>query len=518
MIMTDVPALASYVQDRWLEAGGGRDLVSAIDSSAVATMPRDHGNFADMLSHAREVGGPGLRAMTFQERGKLVRSIADALSARKEELYALSFATGATRNDSAVDIEGGIGALFVYASKAKALPAGRVMLDGGREAISKGDFAGQHILTPLRGAAIHINAYNFPVWGMLEKLGPTLIAGMPAIVKPATATAWLTAAAFRIIVDSGVLPPGVLQLLLGTPSDLFDHLDGQDAVAFTGSAETAAKLRTHPTIVRENVRFAAEQDSLNACILGPDAGPGTPEFDLFVREVVREMTQKAGQKCTAIRRALVPAVWADAAEAALAQRLGRIAPADPRQDNARMGALAGLDQRETVRLSLDKLKTEARVVAGGEPEMIGGEHSRGGAFFPPTLLRCDTPSTSSLVHEIEAFGPVATLMPYRDLAEATELARRGKGSLVLSLFSHDPEVIGEVVLEVASSHGRLLIVDRDSAEHSTGHGAALPHLLHGGPGRAGGGEELGGVIGMKHYMQRTAVQAASGTLDRIEAL
>ena len=515
--MTNPIALASYAQDRWLTPGGGAELVSAVDSSTVALMPPPT-DVSEMLHHARGIGAPGLHRLTFQQRGKLLRALADALSARKEELYELSYATGATRPDSAFDIEGGIGTLYVYASKAKTLPDSRILADGAREAISKGNFAGQHILTPLIGAAVHINAYNFPVWGMLEKLGPTLLAGMPAIVKPAQVGAFLTAAAFRIMVEADVLPAGAVQLLLGTPDDLLDQLDGQDAVAFTGSAKTAAALKARPNIVREAVRFTAEQDSLNASILGPDAVPGTPEFDLFVKEVVREMTQKAGQKCTAIRRALVPAAIVDAAEAAIADRLGKIVVGNPRAEGVRMGALAGQQQRDDVRANLARLTSEARIVSGGAGVNLLDADEAKGAFIAPTLLRCDNPSGATLVHEIEAFGPVATLMPYDAIDEAVALARAGKGSLVCSLFSHDPSTVGEVVLGAASSHGRMMIVDRDSAADATGHGAALPHLLHGGPGRAGGGEELGGFVGMKHYMQRTAIQGAPATLDMIEAL
>ena len=482
--MNDVWALASYAEDRWLPAGGGAELPSAIDSRPAALMPAAVGDPAAMLQYARDVGGPALRRLTFHERGKLLRGLAEAIIARKEELYALSYATGATRADGWLDIEGGAGTLFVYAAKAKSLPDGHVLIDGEREAISKGDFAGQHFLTPLRGAAVHINAYNFPVWGMLEKLGPTLLAGVPAIVKPARATAWLTHAAFRIMTDSGLLPPGALQLLLEA-GDLFDHLTGQDIVAFTGSAATAAKLRTHPQVVREVVRFSAEQDSLNACILGPDATLDSPEFDLFVKEVVREMTVKAGQKCTAIRRALVPSTLLEPTQAAIADRLAKTVIGDPREDNVRMGALAGLAQRETVRANLALLQTEAQLVTAEAAEFLQADDNTG-AFMAPALLRCDAPMAAKLVHEVEAFGPVATLMPYTDLSEAGELARRGKGSLVLSLFTHDLSVISELVVETASSHGRMLIVDRDSASASTGHGSPLPHLVHGGPGRAGG--------------------------------
>jgi oxepin-CoA hydrolase/3-oxo-5,6-dehydrosuberyl-CoA semialdehyde dehydrogenase len=515
--MTATLALASYGQDRWQTAGGGAALPSAVDGAIVAEMPATADADA-MLHHARAVGGPALRSMTFQQRGKMLRALAEVLTARKEELYELSYATGATRNDSAFDIEGGIGTLYVYASKAKVLPDARVLIEGDREAISKGDFAGQHILTSLLGAAVHINAYNFPVWGMLEKLAPTLLAGMPAIIKPATATAWLTAAAFRIMIESGVLPAGSVQLLLGSTGDLLDRLDGQDAVAFTGSAATAAKLRTHPNVIREAVRFTAEQDSLNASVLGTDATADSPEFDLFIREVVREITQKAGQKCTAIRRALVPAALADAAEAALVAKLTKISVGNPRSSDVRMGALAGLAQRDDVRAKLTQLATEARLVTGGEVDTPIDADVTIGAFLAPTLLRCDEAVSATLVHEVEAFGPVATLMPYTDTLQAAALARAGKGSLVLSLFSHDMGTIGDLVTGVASHHGRLMIVDRDSAPFSTGHGAAMPHLLHGGPGRAGGGEELGGLIGLKHYMQRTAVQASAATLDAISAL
>lgn len=509
--MTNVLSLASYLADRWLPAGGGAELLSAIDGSVVATMP-EGADALVMLDHARRVGGPALRAMTFQQRGKLLRTLADALTARKDELYALSHLTGATLGDNMFDIDGGIGSLFVYASKAKALPDAHVMLEGGREAISKGNFAGQHILAPLTGVAIHINAYNFPVWGMLEKLAPTLLAGMPMIVKPATVGAYLTEAAFRIMIESGALPPGALQLLLGDTGNLLDQLDGQDSVAFTGSAATAARLKTRPAIIANTVRFAAEQDSLNASVLGPDAAPGSPEFDLFVKEAVREMTQKAGQKCTAIRRIMVPESLLDAAQSAIIARLAKITVGDPRDEATRMGALAGLAQREDVTANVSRLKAETAVIAGGEVLDLGGALS-GGAFFAPTLLRCENPGTADAVHAIEAFGPVSTIMPYADLCEAVALANAGKGSLVMSVFSHDPAFISGLVSGSSIFHGRMMIVDRDSAADATGHGAALPHLQHGGPGRAGGGAELGGFIGMMPYLQRTALQAAPATLD-----
>lgn len=514
--MTNPLSLACYVADRWLPAGGGDELVSAIDGSMIAQMPVPVVP-EEMVVHARRVGGPALRAMTFQQRGMMLRALADALSARKDELYALSFLTGATRGDNMFDIDGGIGTLFVYASKAKGLPDSHVMLDGGREAISKGNFAGQHILAPLTGVAVHINAYNFPVWGMLEKLAPTLLAGMPAIIKPATTGSYLTEAAFRIMIESGALPPGTVQLLLGPTGNLLDHLGGQDSIAFTGSAATACKLKTHPTIVSETVRFAAEQDSLNASILGPEAAVDSPEFELFIKEVVREISQKTGQKCTAIRRIMVPDTMLDAAQSAIVERLSRITVGDPREETTRMGALAGISQRADVAANVEALKHDASIVTGGEILDLCGPLS-GGAFFAPTLLRCDEPDKADAVHAIEAFGPVSTLMPYCDLDAAVSLANAGKGSLVLSLFSADPKAVAGIVGGSSTFHGRMMIVDRDSAAGATGHGAALPHLQHGGPGRAGGGAELGGTIGMMPYLQRTALQAAPATLDMLVGL
>lgn len=512
--MTDVITLKSYGADRWLPAGDGKELVSAIDGTVVARMP-DQANVGEMVDYARSAGGPALRAMTFQQRGKMLRALADALTARKEELYALSAFTGATRNDSAFDIEGGIGALFVYSSKARSLPDAHVMLDGGRETISKGDFLGQHILAPLTGVAVHINAYNFPVWGMLEKLATTLLAGMPAIVKPGTVGAYLTEAAFRIMVESGALPPGAIQLLLGGTDDLLDRLDGQDCVAFTGSAQTAVRLKGHPNILSQTVRFTAEQDSLNASVLGHDVTPGAPEFDLFVKEVVREMTQKAGQKCTAIRRIIVPAAMLDAVQDAIVDRLGKMTIGDPREGTTRLGALAGVSQREDVAANIETLKEDAEIVVGGTVPDLTRELDQG-AFFNATLLRCEKPLEAQSIHAVEAFGPVSTIMPYDDPAEAATIANAGKGSLVLSIFSQDPAAIADLVGGASPFHGRIMIVGRDNAEFSTGHGAAMPHLQHGGPGRAGGGAELGGFIGMMPYLQRSAIQASNAVLEAIE--
>ena len=508
--------LLNYERDRWIAGQSGlSELPSAIDGSPVAIAGSGGLDFAAMLRHAREVGGPALRKMTFHDRARLLKGLALAIMDRKEALYELSFQTGATRKDGWIDIEGGAGTLFSFSSKGRReLPDAHVLLDGALEPLSKaGTFVGQHIYTPLQGAAVHINAFNFPVWGMLEKLGPTLLAGVPAIVKPASSTSYLTEAAFRVMIDSGLLPDGALQLIVGGVGDLFDHLTGQDMVSFTGSAATALKLRTHPTVVRESVRFVAEQDSLNASILGPDAGPGTPEFDLFVREVATEMTVKAGQKCTAIRRAMAPAEHLDALEEALRDRLARTRVGDPRAEDTRMGALVSAGQRNDVRAKIAELEAAgARIVAGdpsAEPPV------KGGAFLPPILLRSDDPWGMDAVHDVEAFGPVSTIMPYKDLHDAIALANRGKGSLALSLFTHSPDVARDFVRGAASFHGRMLVIDRDNAKESTGHGSPLPVLVHGGPGRAGGSEEMGGVRGVKHYMQRTALQSSPAMIAAI---
>jgi len=375
---------------------------------------------------------------------------------------------------------------------------------------SRGTFVGQHVLTPLQGCAMHINAFNFPVWGMLEKLAPTLLAGVPAIVKPATASAYVAEAAFRILIEANVLPDGAAQLIVGPTDDLFDHLTGQDIVSFTGSADTAQKLQRHPVIAREAVRFIAERDSLNAAVLGPDATLEQPEFELFVKEVVREMTAKAGQKCTAIRRAFVPATLIDAAEAALKERLSKVIVGNPRDEKTQMGALVSTSQREDVRSHIEKLSREARVICG-DPNKSNGT----GAFLEPILLRCDSPERATAVHEVEAFGPVATLMPYKDISDAVRLVNKGNGSLVMSLFTYDPAVTRAVLTGAGAFHGRLLIVDRDCARESTGHGSPLPMLVHGGPGRAGGGEELGGIRGVMHYMQRTALQGSPRMLASV---
>jgi oxepin-CoA hydrolase/3-oxo-5,6-dehydrosuberyl-CoA semialdehyde dehydrogenase len=507
--------LLNYAQDGWVSGAGALEEVrSAVTGEVVAETGSQGLDYAAMLDHARKVGGPALRKLTFHERALMLKALANAIMARKEELYELSYETGATRADSWIDIEGGAGTLFSFSSKGRReLPNGRVLIDGAMEPLSKhGTFVGQHVFTPLQGVAVHINAFNFPVWGMLEKLAPTLLAGVPAIVKPASQTGYLTEMAFRIMIEAGVLPPGAIQLLVGIPGDLLDPLTCQDVVSFTGSAATAMKLQAHPVIGRESVRFVAERDSLNASILGPDAGPGTPEFDLFVKEVAREMTAKAGQKCTAIRRAMAPAEHLDAVQAALAERLAKVRIGNPREEGVQMGALASRAQLDAVRSAVAQLSKSARIVAGDpDASPLPGD----GAFISPILLRSDDPWGSAAVHDIEAFGPVSTIMPYRDLDDAIGLANRGMGSLALSLFTFDKGVATDFVLGAGAFHGRMVILDRASAKESTGHGSPLPVLVHGGPGRAGGGEEMGGVRGVKHYMQRTALQGSPDVLSAV---
>jgi oxepin-CoA hydrolase / 3-oxo-5,6-dehydrosuberyl-CoA semialdehyde dehydrogenase len=511
--------LQSYVCGAWQSGqDNGVALRDATTGEVIGQASSAGVDFAGVLRHAREVGGPALRALTFHERGSLLRALAKRLAEFKEEFYALSYCTGATKNDSLIDIDGGIGTVFVFAGKAsRELPNAHVYVDGDVEGLSKaGTFVGQHLYVSREGAAVHINAFNFPVWGMLEKLAPTLLAGMPAIVKPATATAYLTELVVRRIIESKILPEGALQLVCGGLGNLFDHLNCQDTVSFTGSAHTAARLRVHPAIIRHAVPFIAETDSLNSSILALDAAPGTPEFDLFVKEVVREMTVKAGQKCTAIRKALVPAAVAGDVVAALQTALQKIVVGDPRVEGVRMGPLISQEQRTDVLARVAELRREADLVAGNldQFDVQGADRVRG-AFVPPLLLLARDPPRARAIHEVEAFGPVATILPYRDTADAIELARRGEGSLAASVFCADDSLATRIVLGLAPYHGRILVVNRTCAKESTGHGSPLAPLIHGGPGRAGGGEEMGGVRGVLHYMQRTAVQGSPDTITAI---
>lgn len=519
-IMTDtILTLQNYALDEWKTASDGLSEVrSAITGEVVALTGSRGLDFGAMLAHARDVGGPALRAMTFHQRALMIKALAQAIMERKEELYELAYSTGATRNDNWIDIEGGAGTLFTTSSKGRReLPDDTILIDGSMEPIGKrGTFIGQHVYTSLQGAAVHINAFNFPVWGMLEKLGPTLLAGVPAIVKPASSTGYVAEAAVRIMIEANILPKGALQLIMGSTGDLFEHLTCQDVVSFTGSAQTAIKLQSHPTIAQESVRFVAERDSLNASVLGPDATADSPEFDLFIKEVVREMTVKAGQKCTAIRRAFVPAGLLDAAEAALKTRLAKVVVGDPRVEGVTMGALASAAQLDGVREKARELAAQARLAFGDIDNVkITGNGGKHGAFISPLLFRADDPWSADLIHDVEAFGPVSTLMPYKDLDDAIALANRGKGSLALSLFTYDPKIARQFILGAGAYHGRVVLIDRDSARESTGHGSPLPMLIHGGPGRAGGGEEMGGVRGVKHYMQRTALQGSPRTISTV---
>jgi oxepin-CoA hydrolase/3-oxo-5,6-dehydrosuberyl-CoA semialdehyde dehydrogenase len=515
-----VPAmpLPSFVRGSWFEpSGDGTPVRDAVTGEPIGTVSSDGVDMAAVLAYGRGTGGPALRALTFHQRAAILKQLGLFLREHRDELYAVSRRTGATLGDSKFDVDGGIGVLLSYASKGRReLPDGTVLVDGAVEPLGKGgQFVGQHVLTPLRGVAVQVNAFNFAVWGPLEKFAPAFLAGVPSVVKPATATAFLTAELVRLIVESQLLPEGALQFLCGAVGDLFDHLTEQDLLSFTGSASTAQRLRTHPTVVARAVRFNAEADSLNCSILGPDATPGTPEFDLYVKQLVTEMTVKAGQKCTAIRRALVPEPLVDAVAEAAAARLAKVVVGNPADESVRMGALASLEQREEVRRSLKALLSVGTAVFG-DPERVDvvGADAERGAFVSPVLIRVDDAGRAE-PHEVEAFGPVSTLIGYRDPAHAIELAARGQGSLAGSVVTADVEFAREVVLGVAPWHGRLLVLDRDDAPESTGHGSPLPMLVHGGPGRAGGGEELGGLRGVTHHMQRTAVQASPKVLGAV---
>ncbi|WGH80211.1 phenylacetic acid degradation bifunctional protein PaaZ [Jannaschia ovalis] len=505
--------VGSFIAGRWVPPG--RDAFVITDAATDAPVARAGDATLDMqaaLDHARQLGGPALRALTFHDRARILKALALHLSERKDPLYELSFATGATAKDHLFDIDGGIGTLFVYASKGRReMPDARLYRDGGPEALSRdGSFIGQHVCVPLRGAAVQINAYNFPVWGMLEKFAPAFLAGMPSIVKPATQTCQVTEACVRMMLDSGLLPAGALQLIAGGVGDLLDRLGPQDTLGFTGSAATALKLRGHPGLLRHAVRFTAEQDSLNASILGPDAGPDSPEWDLFLREVTREMTTKAGQKCTAIRRILVPEPHAKTLIEALSAKLGAVHIGDPRDPGTRMGALVSKAQRDDVLAKLDALAGETGRICG-DPDAVDGA----GAFLPPILLHCADPDGARAVHATEAFGPISTVLPYRDMDHAVALANRGEGSLVASVITHDPEIARQAVEGMGAWHGRIYLNDRSSMAASTGHGAPMPHMIHGGPGRAGGGEEQGGIRGVLHHMQRVAVQGSPDHLSGV---
>ena len=510
--------LQSYVGGRFVGARAGAALASAIDGRTVAFAHADELDFGEAVDHARRVGVPALLALDFQQRAARLKALAKFLMERKEQLYAISHHTGATRSDSWIDIEGGAGTLFAYASMgSNELPSGNLIHEGPAMPLGKkGQFAGTHVLVPRRGVAVHINAFNFPIWGALEKFAPSFLAGMPCIVKPATSTSYLTEAMVRVCVESGLLPEGALQLVVGSTGDLLDRVDGRDIVTFTGSADTAAKLRVRPNLIANSVPFNAEADSLNCAVLADDVTPDDVEFDLFVKEVAREMTAKAGQKCTAIRRAIVPRRHLEAVTERLKARLAKIVVGDPSLEGVTMGALASRDQQRDVAERVAQLAQGNTVLFGNEAGFAPrGTGTDQGAFFAPTLLLCERPDMSSAAHDVEAFGPVSTLMPYDDFDEALALAERGRGSLVGTLVTRDPHLAAQAVGRLAALHGRILVLDRDAAGESTGHGSPLPSLKHGGPGRAGGGEELGGIRAVKHYLQRAAVQGSPTMLAAV---
>ncbi|MCV2882747.1 phenylacetic acid degradation bifunctional protein PaaZ [Actibacterium sp. XHP0104] len=511
--------LESYLAGAWRTgAGEGSPIANAATGEVHALIGTDGLDFKGALEWGRSVGGAALRKMTIHDRALMLKALGLKLLDMRDEFYAENYATGATRKDGWPDVDGGIGTMLTFASKARReLPNVKVLAEGPVEPLSAdGSFVGQHILSPMEGVAIHINAYNFPVWGMLEKIAPSLIAGMPCVVKPASQTAYLTELVVRRMLETGLLPEGALQIVTGSAGDMLDHVTEQDVVTFTGSATTGRMLRTKSAIVNNSVRFTMEADSLNASILGADAGPGTPEFDLFVREAAREMTTKAGQRCTAIRRIVVPKAHEQAVIEAISARLQQVPVGLPQDESTRMGALVSLSDRDGVREKIRQLQEDAEIVCGSleDVRLTTGDASAG-AFMNPVLLHCADPMRAENVHSIEAFGPVATVMGYEDAAQAVEIARMGRGSLVSSLFTNDTDITAEIVGGLATFHGRVLVGNRETAKSSTGHGSPLAALIHGGPGRAGGGEEMGGIRGVKHFMQRTAVQGSPRMLSAI---
>ena len=516
--MQNVATLQSLIGGRWLGSEASVPLHSALNNSLIYHTHAEKIDFDEAVTYARKTGVPSLMALDFQMRAQCLKALALYLMERKEELYKVSHLTGATRPDSWVDIEGGIGTLFAYASMgSRELPSSNVLHEGPALALGKnGGFAGTHILVPRGGLAVHINAFNFPIWGLLEKFAPSFLAAMPCIGKPATATSYLTEAVVRMIHDSGLLPEGALQLVIGSTGDLLDRLTGFDAVTFTGSADTAAKLRVNKNLIANSVPFTAEADSLNCAILGPDVTPDDPEFDLFVKEVAREMTGKAGQKCTAIRRIIVPQQQVEAVAERLRARLSKIVVGDPSMEGVRMGALASMDQHRDVGERVEMLSKGNEVLFGSKDGFAPiGDGAADGAFFSPTLLLCRNGMSNDAVHDVEAFGPVSTMMTYSDMDEALALAARGKGSLVSTLVTKDALIAAKAVPAMAASHGRVLVLEREAAVDSTGHGSPLPQLKHGGPGRAGGGEELGGIRAVRHFLQRAALQGSPTMLAAI---
>jgi oxepin-CoA hydrolase/3-oxo-5,6-dehydrosuberyl-CoA semialdehyde dehydrogenase len=510
--------LENYIEGKWITGKGeGKPLFHAVTGEQVALADSSGIDFGSMLNYSRTIGSPALRKMTFHERARALKALALHLTNKKNDFYKVSYATGATKIDSWIDIEGGIGNLFVMSSKGRReMPDETFCVDGAPEVLSKnGTFIGHHIYVPKEGVAIHINAFNFPVWGMLEKIAVNLLAGMPSVVKPATITSYLTEAVVKEIIASNILPEGSLQLICGSANGILDHATMDDVITFTGSATTGKMLKSHPNIIERSIPFNMEADSLNCSILGYDATPGTAEFDIFIKEVAKEMTVKAGQKCTAIRRTIVPEDLLDDVSKALIERLKKTTIGNPLAEGVRMGPLASLDQVQEVKEKVQELSKFAKIIYGEqESEIIGADKNKG-AFFNPTLLQCNNALSEQNIHDIEAFGPVSTLMTYKTTEEAIQLAKMGKGSLAGSIITADDDFAKEMVLGAASSHGRLLILNESCAKESTGHGSPMPQLVHGGPGRAGGGEEMGGLRGVFHYMQRTAIQGHPTSLTKI---
>lgn len=510
--------LQNYASGKWIEGEGeGQALYNAITGEKIATASSKGLDFGAMMDYARKTGGVALRKMTFQERGRMLKALALHLDSKKESFYNVSWATGATRADSWIDIEGGIGNLFAYASLRRQFPDETFCLDGEAAKLSKnGTFIGHHICVPKEGVAIHINAFNFPVWGMLEKIAVNLLAGVPAIVKPATVTSFLTEAVVKEITTAGILPPGALQLICGSANGILDHVQSQDVVTFTGSASTGMMLKSHPRLVSESVPFNLEADSLNCCVLGLDATPSTPEFDIFIKEVQREITVKAGQKCTAVRRIIVPEKLVEDVQIALGKRLAQVVVGDPQKEGIRMGALASKSQLKEVAEKVVQLSKTQEIVYGDLAKFeVSGADKEKGAFMPPILFLNKDPFKFQDVHNVEAFGPVSTIMPYKTTEEAVELAKMGKGSLVCSIITNDDKIAKEFVIGAACMHGRILVLNAACAKESTGHGSPMPMLTHGGPGRAGGGEEMGGKRGVFHYLQRTAIQGSPTMISKI---
>jgi len=510
--------LASYVGGRWVEGSDqGTALIDPVLGTELARASTTGVDVAGALAFAREKGGPALRAMSFAERGGLIKAIADVLTAKRDSYVAIALAnSGNTKIDAAIDIDGGIGTLKYIARLGESLGAAKYLRDGKLERLSRDEaFQAMHVSVPIQGVGIHINAFNFPSWGLWEKAGMSILAGVPAFAKPATATALLSYQMVKDVIDAGVLPPGVLSIVCGSARELTDLVTSQDAIAFTGSADTAASLKNHPRVIETEVRINIEADSLNACILGPDAKPGSPEFDLFVREVVREMTVKAGQKCTAIRRAFVPKAVVDDVAGAIEAALAKVVLGNPRNETVTMGPVVSKSQQKAVQDAIAKLKGEAKVVTGDKPVQPVDADPATSCFVAPTLLRHDNPTQGKAVHDVEAFGPVATVMPYASNGEAFALAARGGGSLVSSVFTGDQAFARDAVLGIGAWHGRVLVVDNSVGKAQTGHGIVMPMCIHGGPGRAGGGAELGGVRGLQFYHQRLAVQ---GRVDWLQAI